>query len=381
MQHCVPHILRALRFCFFFLGAGYSLLMSRMPALSAQCNADEAAIGVAVLCLGAGSLLGFVLVPVLQNRFQTRTIFRTGTILMLCTLPLCGLADSVLFLWVSFVIGGFFYAISEVCANVQGILFEIRSRRNCLSSMYASYSCGCLAGSLYAAICAFLGLTPFVTFCSAALLLFAGRVVAVRYLLKDSRPKTENTGTSSQTGIPGITILCGFLAMCAYTVSGASAEWSALLLNTVKGADEGTSALAFGCFAISLAIGRAFGDGLRLRYGDFRTLFCGCMLSLAGQACFLLSPYPIVCLAGYAIAGFGFSPAIPILMSRGAKRKDITPQKATAIISTLGNTGVLIIPPAIGWLAGHFGLTQALLLPVVLTLIVMSSSLIFRKPA
>lgn len=381
MLHSVRRILWALRFCFFLLGASYGLLMSRMPALSTQSHADEAAIGIAVLCLGAGSIGGFLAAPRLQSRLQTKTIFKAGSILLLCSLPVCGLTNSVTFFWVSFALSGFVYAITEVCANVQGILLEVRSRTLCLSSMYAAYSCGCLFGSLLASVCAFLGLSPLATFSSGALFLSCGRFFAVRYLLKDDKPRSQASETSPSHGIPGITILCGFLALCGYSVSGSSAEWSALLLHTVKGADEGTAALAFGCFAISLATGRLFGDRLRQRYGDFRPLLCGCLLSLAGQACFLLSPSPIPCLAGYAIAGFGFSPVIPIMMSRGAKRKDISPQKATAIISTLGNMGALVIPPAIGWLAGHFGLTLALLLPVTLTLIVMSCSPLFRKPA
>ena len=278
---------------------------------------------------------------------------------------------------------GFCFALSDVTVNIQGILLEKHLRHHCLSGLHASYSLGGLGGSILGALFAAIGTTPLITFVLAALLLLCGWCMAAPHVLH-SQPviphsTTEQTGRK-QFSIPPFILICGILAMATFSVEGSCAEWSALLLHTVKGADESTAALGFGAFSITIAFCRLLGDELRQRWGDYALLLRSTVTALLGLCLVLLSPWPLLCLAGYALTGAGLAPIIPVLFSRAGARDDISPQRATTIIATLGYTGLLIIPPCIGWLAQRFGLETALLLPVGLTILLMASSPLFRKP-
>ena len=369
----------AMTFFFFCIGCIYGLLTARIPALSQQIGADEAIIGMAMLSLGCGSLGGFALMNLLQRRCGTRSVLRAGSLALLFILPLCALAHDAVLFCAGCAALGFAFALSDVAVNTQGLLLEHRFRRNCLSGLHAGYSLGGLGGSALGALFAGLGLSPLITFCSVASLMLFGWLWAGRYLLPDPAVSTGTEPGRQQSGhIPGLVLICGFLAMAAFAVEGACAEWSGLLLHTVKGADESTAALGFGAFSVAIALGRLCGDSLRQTLGDFRLLLGSGLLAALGSALVLASPWPLLCLAGYALTGLGAAPIMPTLLSRAGSRADISPQRATSIIATLGYSGLLIIPPSIGWLARWAGLQTALLLPLSLALVLAASSVFFR---
>lgn len=373
---------QALIFFFFSAGCVYGLLTARLPALREQLHAGEALIGMAMLCLGCGSLAGFAAMHVLQRRWSMRAILRLGSLCLLVSLPLCGLAPGgVSFCAACALLGGCF-ALADVAMNTQGIFLEQRLRHNCLSGLHACYSLGGLGGSLLGSLFAALDATPLVTFVMVAggqfgcWCLFAGHLPPDR----PGRTASASPADPPSQAVPPFIYLCGFLALAAFAVEGSCAEWSALLLHTVKGAPESTAALAFGAFSVAIALSRLTGDGLRRRWGDFSLLLRGTALAACGLIIVLLSPWPALCLAGYALTGAGMAPVMPVLLSRAGARDDISPQRATATIATLGYAGLLVIPPGIGWLAQWYGLPVALLLPLLLALLLMASSLLFREP-
>ena len=371
---------RAMIFFFFSTGCAYGLLTARMPALREQLQAGEALIGMAMLCLGCGSLAGFAAMHVLQRHWSTRGILRLGSASLLLSLPLCGLApNGLLFCAACALLGGCF-ALADVTMNTQGILLEQRLRHNCLSGLHACYSLGGLGGSLLGAIFAALGASPLVTFMTASgAQLVCWRLFAPCLLPDRAERAPTDTNDMSRRRVPLFIYLCGFLAMAAYAVEGACAEWSALLLHTVKGAPESTAALGFGAFSVAIALSRLLGDGLRQRWGDFVLLLSSTAAAVCGLAIVLLSPWPLLCLAGYALTGAGMAPIMPVLLSRAGSRGDISPQQATTTMATLGYAGLLVIPPGIGWLAQWYGLPTALLLPLHMALLLMASSLLFRE--
>lgn len=371
---------RAMIFFFFSTGSIYGLLTARLPALREQLQAGEALVGMAMLCLGCGSLAGFAAMHVLQRRWGAQAILRLGSASLLLSLPLCGLAPTgFLFCAACGLLGGCF-ALADVAMNTQGILLEQRLRRNCLSGLHACYSLGGLGGSLLGAIFAALGATPLVTFVTVMGCLLGGWLWASPHLLPD---KADSPAAKElpERGVPLFIYFCGLLALAAYAVEGSCAEWSALLLHTVKGAPESVAALSFGAFSVAIALSRLLGDGLRQRWGDFALLLGSTSAAFCGLAIVLLSPWPVLCLAGYALTGAGMAPIMPVLLSRAGSRSDISPQRATTAIATLGYAGLLVIPPGIGWLAQWYGLPTALLLPLLLALLLMVSSLLFRRPA
>ena len=66
---------------------------------------------------------------------------------------------------------------------------------------------------------------------------------------------TEETPREKQK-IPFFILFCGLMSLGAFIPEGASAEWGALLLKDVKGADAGTAALCFGALSAPMAVAK-----------------------------------------------------------------------------------------------------------------------------
>ena len=82
---------------FFFLCAGivYGLFSSRLPAIKAQTQADEAQIGLALLSLGVGSVIGFIGASPLLRLIQSRTMLKAISAALLLVLMLIGFSFSI----------------------------------------------------------------------------------------------------------------------------------------------------------------------------------------------------------------------------------------------------------------------------------------------
>lgn len=365
---------------FFFICAGivYGQFASRMPALKAQTQADEAQIGMALLAFGIGSVAGFIGVGPLLRRMQSRVMLRGASACLLLTLVAVGFSPSVPALCLACLLFGFCTALFDVCMNTQAVLLEIRTRRSFMAGMHACYSVGCLLGSLLGAACAALRIAAYVNFVLVAVLLFCFWHWASARLFDDIQ--VENA-ENSRRGIPCFILFCGFMALCAFIAEGSVAEWGGLLLHTVKGADEGLAALCYGVFSGMMAAARLFGDRMRERYGDFPLFLGGALLACGSMVLVLASPWPAVCLAGYAVMGLGLAPITPIVLSRAGSSGRMSPKAASAVVSLFGYSGLLVVPPSLGFIARHAGLETALLLPLLLCTTLVAGSFVFRKDA
>ena len=83
---------------YFFIGPGlvYGMFTSRMPALTMQTGADEAQIGLILLCFGVAGMVSLATSAWLIDRFTSRTVLRISAPLLCLALPLVGLASSPL---------------------------------------------------------------------------------------------------------------------------------------------------------------------------------------------------------------------------------------------------------------------------------------------
>ena len=97
--------------------------------------------------------------------------------------------------------------------------------------------------------------------------------------------------------------------------------------------------------------------------GDHTLMRILAVIATTGMAIAVFSPWPLLCLAGFACMGMGLSAIVPILFSAAGKRTDISPTNAVAIVTSLGFGGLLFAPPCIGLLSEYLGsLNNALFL-------------------
>lgn len=364
---------------YFFIcpGLAYGLLTSRLPALKAQVGANEAQVGLILLCLGLSGLVALFGSAWLIARWGSRAVLRIGSLVLLLALPLCGLAPTPFFLGLACALTGLGTGLADVAMNTQGIQLEKRYKRPCMSLMHAAYSLGGVFASLSGALFAGLGFSPLVNFVGVMAAYAAFRPFAVPCLQADA-VVTRTTRQRPSRMLPFFVMGCGLLAMCAYAAEGSVAEWGSLLLFSVKGASEQTAALVYGAFAGTTVICRFFGDRLRSFWGDFPLALGGAFLAACGMALVLLSPRPEVCLAGYACMGAGLAPLVPILFSRAGEYPGVSPGEASAVVSVLAYSGLLFFPPLLGWLAHSVGLDKALVVVLALCCLLIAGTLLLK---
>jgi MFS family permease len=149
----------------------------------------------------------------------------------------------------------------------------------------------------------------------------------------------------------------GLIALCAAYDEGAIGDWGALHLRQDLGAGAGLAAAGYAAFALAEATGRLSGTTLLERLGRTRVLVLGGLAACAGMLVASLAPDVWLALAGFAATGLGLANLFPAAIARSGL---LAGSSGVALTSTLGYSGFLLGPPAIGFLATEFSLRAGL---------------------
>lgn len=365
---------------YFFIcpGLAYGILTSRLPAMKVQTGSDEAQIGLFLLCLGVASLVSLSASGWLIARRGSRQILKTGFLVLIAAVPLCGLAASPFQLGAACALAGLGMGLTDVSMNAQGIQIEQRYQTPCMAFMHASYSFGGMAGALTGALFAGLDMGLFANAVCVLGVYVCLFPLAMKKLVADAPPVLDSKKGVAASGLPVFVVMCGILSMFAYAAEGSVGEWGSLLLFSSKGASESLAACAFAVFSAATIGCRLFGDRLRSWLGDFVLAICGALLAACGMSLVLFASEAVICLSGYALMGGGLAPLVPVLFSRAGSWPGIDPGKASAVVSTLSYSGLLFFPPSLGFIASRHGLENALFLILVLCIFLFAGAFLLR---
>lgn len=378
---------------FFALPAiAYGTLTSRMPAFKELVGADDGQIGFMLLALGGSTLVGLLACSFFIDRYGSRSITALAGLLLGLAMIAASIASSFWQMTGCCLLAGFFVGLCDVGMNAQGIFLEQRYSILCLAFLHACSSIGGVAGSLSGSLFARLDLSPFLNFVvvmGAYLLLWP---VAFAFMARDNRARAASARETPAPASPqgrlcwGPVLVfvgtCGLLSLVCHVVEGSTAEWGSLLLVQIKHASDEVAALVFAFFTGAMVICRMFSDRLRSWISSFHLLFYGSLLGAGGMALVLLSPWPSLCLAGYAIMGIGLAPGVPLLFSIAGAAPGVTPGKASGVVSVFSYAGLLFFPPFLGMIGEEFGLANTLWIVVALCLaLAFGSYAIRRAPA
>jgi len=103
-------------------------------------------------------------------------------------------------------------------------------------------------------------------------------------------------------------------------------------------------------------------------------LFSVYVLMALGLAAALVIPSAVIAIIALALAGIGIGNAAPILFAGGGRLEPDAPGRGIAAVTTLGYAGFLAGPPLIGFVAELTGLTAALGLVVLASLVIAASA-------
>ncbi|MDT0460200.1 MFS transporter [Streptomyces sp. DSM 41527] len=345
-----------------FLFAGWVV---RIPAIKAQTGAGAGALGLALLGVSAGAVAFMMVTGRLCRRFGSHAVTTASAAALALSIVLPPLTHSATALGLVLLVFGAAYGSLNVAMNSAAVDLISVLRRPVMPSFHAAFSLGGMLGAGLGGLIAG-SLSPTVHLLLLAAIGLLVTAVAGTSLrahpappvperlpaAQESRPRQVRAGRGRR-----LVLVFGLIALCTAYGEGAMADWGALHLSQDLGAGPGTAAAGYAVFALAMTLGRLSGTALVQRFGAARALIAGGTTATAGMLLGALAPSAGAACAGFAVAGLGLANIFPIAIARAGESGG---PDGVAVASTVGYGGMLLGPPAIGFLAEAAGLPTAL---------------------
>jgi predicted MFS family arabinose efflux permease len=358
------------RVAFFIAGFALAAWAPLVPFAKDRAGLDEAALGLLLLCFGAGSIVSMPLAGTLASRLGCRAMIAATTILISITLPFLACVDSFSALAAALLLFGAAVGTVDVVVNIQAVIVERASSRSMMSGFHGLFSVGGIVGALSVSTLLFLGASPLI-----ATLAVVGVILALlagfgKHLL----PYGSHGGEARLILPRGPVLTLGLLCFITFLAEGAMLDWSAVFLTSRRGVTPGQAGFGYAVFAIAMTLGRLNGDRCVQALGGKRILLFGSLCAAAGLAVAVLVPIPAAALVGFVLVGVGCSNLVPVLYSAAGSQSAMPAGAAISAITTIGYSGILVGPALIGFVAQAATLSIAFMGVATLLLLVARSS-------
>ncbi|MGA4843513.1 MFS transporter [Streptomyces sp. G45] len=360
--------LRAVLTVFFALdGFVFAGWVVRIPAIKEQTGASASALGLALLGVSAGAVVTMTLTGRLCTRFGSHPVTVGCGVLLSLSVALPPLTHSAPALGLVLLLFGAGYGGISVAMNSAAVDLVRALRRPVMPSFHAAFSLGGMLGAgLGGLVAGQLSATRHLL--GLAVLGLLVTAAAGPALLRHEAPAPAPDDRGLDTDRPEaprrlagrtrtLVLVFGLVALCTAYGEGALADWGALHLEEDLHAHPGVAAAGYSCFAFAMTVGRFSGTTLLERFGRTRTVVGGGSLAAAGMLLGALAPSVGAALVGFAVAGLGLANIFPVAIERAGA---LAGPSGVAAASTLGYGGMLVGPPAIGFMADWFSLPVAL---------------------
>lgn len=344
----------ATRLVFLVAGFGIACWAPLVPFAKGRLALDDGALGLILLCIGAGSVVAMLATGPLSARYGSKPIIMGSGVALAVVLPTLSIAPTPLTLGAFLLLFGGALGSLDVAVNIHAIEVERASDRPLMSGFHALFSIGGFAGAGLMTLFLSAGVTTLQATLACSALMLVAMVAARPRLLTSARAEPGPVFVKPH----GIVVLLAVLAMATFLAEGAMLDWSALLVTERKLAPPAQAGIGYILFATAMTIGRLFGDAIVARLGDVRTLVIGGFIAVAGFIVLLTAGAPIA-LGGFFAIGVGASNIVPVLFRRAGAQASMPPALAIAAVTTLGYAGILIGPAGIGFVAKAMGLAAA----------------------
>jgi MFS family permease len=358
----------AVKLIFFINGFVHANLAARFPRVQELFDIDNGTLGFVLLSSSVGALLAMPFTGWLIIRNGSRRITIFSIFLYCIFVPLVPLMPGLAGLVVLFFIMGLTAGMLDVSMNSQAVMVEKIHQKPIMTSFHALFSIGMVAGAFCGALFVKLETTLFVHFAVIVGMSVAAAAWARYHLIHDKPKEKEVDGPAFR--LPNAAMVSiGVIAFCCMLGEGAMADWSTNYMENIAMASPALAPIGLSAFALAMTIGRFFGDGARLKFGDRKLMvMCG-IISTMGIALTLLFNNPYSVIAGLFIIGIGLSSIVPIAYSIAGNSKNLPPGVGLAMVTTVGYSGFLFGPPIIGLLANWQSLRIALMVVAFLFVI------------
>lgn len=365
---------RGLFACFLLIGFIMASWIVRTPSVRDALGASTAQMGWVLFGFSLGSMSGILRAPGLVRRFSAKQCITGGlgtAMLGLLILACSALSASLWLAALGLAMVGLGMAVSDVAVNIVGAHVEQVLSRNVLTTIHGCFSLGTAVGS----VCG-LGLValavPVQVHMVLAVLLMSPLFIYVVQATRGARGSSETHSRDGQ-GFYAVLktdpklLLIGLIVLAVALSEGAANDWLPLLIVDSHGVAEQFGSLAFVAFAMTMTVGRFYGDSLLQRFGAVTVIRAGGVVGACGILLMILAPNVWVACSAVVLWASGAALGFPVAMSAGAGN-GANPAARISVLATLGYTAFLVGPPLLGFVGEHIGLRLAMLIVLALQL-------------
>ncbi|MGJ6979672.1 MFS transporter [Aestuariimicrobium soli] len=372
---------------FFVNGASMCMVLPRYPELVDKLELSNAAFGLAIGLGPIGGLLAGLTAASLMKRFGTARL--SVALQVMASLFHLSIYASGSWAWLlgSLLFASACDAVTDISMNAHGMRVERRYRRSIMNSYHGWWSMGAVAGGLFGAVGAQVGLPllwqgaiGFVLYASIALAALRHHlpghdsserqvsspspVSAGEVLSEHHTPAQGRVGTAARQAMLTVVAL-GFVLVFTGSIEDAGSSWGALFMNATFDVSPFVAGLPFIAMQAAQMAGRFLGDGMVDRFGDRLTARIGSLLAVLGMCLALLLPHPVTAVVGFALAGWGIATLFPAAYRAADEIRGLPHGLGVTVVGWLARLGFFLSPPLVGWLADQLTLVRALwLVPV-----------------
>jgi predicted MFS family arabinose efflux permease len=369
MQHSTAPAARratavAIGAMFFVNGASAASWFPRLPEIRDRLGVSEAGLGLTLVGIGLGGLLASIFSGAFVDRFGSRRMCVTTSVMLSALLPLVALAGRPLVLFPVLILIGAFDGLTDVAMNSQAVELQRRVARSIITRFHAVWSAGAVTGGILASRAAGAGISIQVQLLVTGATLAMVTIVASGFLLPDRRrpPASATDPSATHPPPPRRIIVVLFLVGAAIALTELPPnDWSALLLADRFDLSTGRAGLGFVATASGMLVGRIVGDLVTDRMGLDRTRRCGAALAAFGVLLAATLPSPWAAGAGLFVAGLGLSSLFPLVF-RAASDLTHGSHSGMASFSAGARLGFLVASPLMGIIAGASSVALAMVL-------------------
>ncbi|RJK95504.1 MFS transporter [Vallicoccus soli] len=372
-------------------------LVPRMPAIKADLDLSNTALGTAIAAGPVGALVAGLAAGVLVERYGSRLAATASGVLLALVVPLVGLAPAWGLLAGAFLLMGGLDAVMDVAMNAHGLRVQRRYGRSIINGLHALWSIGAVAGGVTGSVMAGLGVPVEAHLLGAGAVLALAVLATLPHLLPgrdepvpgvdaaqavgagaspgpgvQAPPAAGRAAGARRAALPALVVL-GLLAALAGLVEDAGATWGTLYL-TGLGAAPAVAGLGFVALQTAMTTGRLLADRVVTRYGERAVARAGTLLATAGMGLTLGVAEPVPAIVGFACAGLGVATLFPAAYHAADVMPGLPPGHGLAVVSWVARAGFLLAPPLVGSLADATSLRAALLVVPVATLTILALS-------
>ncbi len=346
----------------------------KIPEFAERLQLSKFQLGLMILVLGVGSLTLMPIAGTQIARFGSRRVVQVAALGLLPSLLTLTLSPNIPTAAISIFLFGGFMGAMDVAMNANAVAVEQSMRRAIMSSCHAFWSLGGLIGaSLGGLLIAKAGVlvhAQIATLLAAIVIGIAWRII----LVDQPHPDTKK----EKTRLPMVPLpwLLGLVALFSMIPEGAVLDWGALYLRQELGASVALSGFGFAAFSLTMATMRFGGDLVRDRLGGVKTLRICTLFAISGMLLAAFAPNAEIAILGFALCGIGISNMVPIAFSAAGNIPHLKAGIGLSVVTTMGYSGMLVAPSAIGFVAEHIGFSVVfMVLPMLLIIVLLLSNL------